>query len=322
VQWTALAADAADYLHVAYYDGAFSGAGQQVGTVNYATNLTGSWRVEAIGSVAPTVYGSIALRVTPDGSIHVVWYDFQTGFRLLHAVKQAGIWSTEVIAANALNVTTVAMASDAAGVLHVVYNPEGKVTYATNLSGSWRSEPVGDSGIVYGGVRTCAIAASASGQVHIGYYDHSTRNLKYARKNAGVWVTETVDAQADVGLHTAIALDAIGDPHLAYYDVVNGDLRHATRSGGGWVAESLDSSDDVGTAVDMIRDAVGHLHVSYADETRHALKYATNSSGSWRTYTIDGSSVVAGFTAIATDSAGRVSISYRGDARVRIASDH
>jgi len=328
VEWTALAVDTADHLHVGYYDGRYTGSNQQVGTVNYATDATGSWQLQPVGSVAPTVYASLAIQATTDGRIHMAWYDFQT-YRVLHGIQQGGTWSTEVIASNALNVTTVAMARDADNHLHVLYNPGGQVTYATNASGSWASEVIGNNGVIYGSATTAAIAVAPSGKVHVGYYDYAARVLKYVTNVSGSWVTETADGQADVGLHPAIALDGDGNPQLACYDVTNADLRHASRTAGGWSTRVLDSAGDVGVSVGMTADAAGHLHISYTDVTNRALKYATNASGAWQTYVIDSSTLVSGpsgsppgYTAIAVDSAGRVHISYRGDSRLRVVGDH
>jgi hypothetical protein len=327
VQWTAIAIDPGDKLHIAYFDGRYTGANEQSGAVKYATNTAGAWQSAAIDSVAPIVYGSIALLVNPDGSLHAAYYDF-TKFLLQHATKTSGAWLINPIATNILNVSTVAMAHDAANKLHLIVNPGGNVTYMSNATGSWTSEAIGSNGVIYGDAATCAIAVDAAGKAYVGYYDYGNRILKYVSNKSGAWATETVDSITDVGLYTAIALDANGYAHLGYYDVTNGDLKYATNATGNWVAQTIDSVGDVGQSSAIALDANGHAHISYTDATNRALKYATNASGSWMTYVIDSAADVAGnlsspgaYTSIAVDATGKIHISYRGDAYLRYATD-
>ena len=37
------------------------------------------------------------------------------------------------------------------------------------------------------------IAVDDNGKIHVNYYDHTNKNLKYATNASGVWVTETLD---------------------------------------------------------------------------------------------------------------------------------
>jgi hypothetical protein len=321
VEWTSIAVDASDFLHIGYYDATFTGANQQVGAVKYASNAAGAWQTATVDSVAPTVYGSLSLLAASDGSVHIGYYDFANSFRLRHATKVSGSWLLETIAANALNVTTVSMARDAANNLHVAYNPGGIVTYTTNASGPWASQVIGNNSVILGGATTSAIAIDSSGNVHVAYYDFSVPGLSYATNATGSWVTQSVDDQADVGPHVAIAVDAAGTVHLSYYDVSNGDLKYAANGTGSWAAQTLDSAGDVGKFTAIALDAAGKAHISYTDATDLTLKYATNASGPWLTYAIDSSTPVGGYTSIAVDSGGKAHISYRGGSRLRHATN-
>jgi hypothetical protein len=317
VQWTSIAVDANDIPHIAYYDGLFTGSNQQVGTINYATSLSGTWQSEVVDSVAPIVYGSLSMLVNTDGALHIAYYDFYNNYALRHATRSSGAWLTESINTNVINVTTVSMAHDAKNNLHLVLNPSGIVTYMTNTTGVWTSKVIGNNGVIYGGAATCAIAVDTAGKAYVGSYDYTNQVLKYTTNALGSWATETVDSAVDVGLHTAIAVDAGGKTHLSYYDVTNGDLRYATNATGSWVIQTVDRAGDVGRAVAIALDANGSAHISYIDVTNNFLKYATNASGSWVTSTKD---VVATppwysayYTSIAVDSTGKVHISYRGE---------
>lgn len=120
------------------------------------------------------------------------------------------------MAQQALNVTTVAMTLDAAGRLHIVYNPSGIVTYATDASGGWTTQTVASNEVIYGDALTAGIALDTAGKVHIAYYDYSARELRHATNASGPWVSEAIDAQGDVGLHVGIASDGAGKLHLSY----------------------------------------------------------------------------------------------------------
>ena len=325
--WTAIDAGTGDKLHIAYYDDIWTGSNQQAGTVKYATDDSGVWQTAAIDSVAPDVGASIDLLANDDGSLNVAYHD-STRYLLKLATKTTSTWLIETIASNQFNVTTVGIDRDAVGKLHLVVNPNGKVTYLTNASGSWASEIIGDNHVIFGNAATCAIAVDAAGKAHVGYYDYTSGTLKYVTNQSGGWITQTVDAVPDAGMYTAIALDGDGHVHLAYYDWTNGDLKYARNSSGGWVTQTLDTIGDVGRDAAIVVDAAGHAHVSYLDATNHALKYATNAKGAWATYVIDNYSFVGeayifggGYTSIAIDLAGAIHISYRGDARLRYATN-
>jgi hypothetical protein len=319
-RWTAIALDADGVPHLAYYDGRYLGFNTVDGTVHHAVLRSGTWRTEAIDRVALDIYASLALLADSAGALHVAYYDYSL-YRLRHAVNASGVWLLETIDPHALNVTTVAMARDAADNLHLAYNPYGTVLYLTNAGGAWASLPVGGNvGYGYGGATTCAIAVDAAGGAHVAEYDIKARLLRHTTNASGAWVGEVVDAGADVGLHTAIAVDAGGRVHIAYYDATHGDLRYATNASGAWVARTVDSAGDVGQYAAIALDPAGRVHISYMDATSQSLKYATNVSGLWMTYALD-RQVATGYTAIAVDAAGRVHVSYRGGYSVKYATN-
>jgi len=316
---TAITLDPADRTYIAYQDARSTGSNQVVGDVKLATNASGSWQATVVDNVAPIVYASISALVNTDNVVHIGYYDF-IRYRLRHAMNGLGGWVAEDVDSDALNVTTVSMAHDSLGHLHVVYNPSGIVTYATNASGAWAAEVIGNNHVIGGGV-TSAIAIDASDKIHVAYYDYSVHVLKHVTNASGVWVTETIDNQGDVGLHVSIVANTLGKMHLSYYDSTNGDLKYASNASGAWVTQTLDNVGDVGAATGIALDGSGNVHISYTDATKHALNYATNASGNWATLTIDDTAYVDGHTSIAVDSAGKVHISYRGDTFLRYATN-
>jgi len=327
VEWTAIAIDPSDTVHISYYDGRYTGSNQQVGNLKYATNASGSWSTRVIDNVGSTVYASTSIEVDPARVVHIGYYAF-LGFELKHITNATGSWVPEIVDPNAGNVTTVSLALDSVGHLHMVYNPNGNVTYTTNASGVWTSEVIGNIGAVFGGVTTAAIAVDSLGKVHISYYDYANHALKCVNNVSGSWFTETVDSGSDVGTHTAIAVDAAGKAGISYYDATNGDLKYATNASGAWIAQTVDSLGDVGRSTSIVMDFAGKVHISYTDVTDHRLKYATNVSGVWKAFMLDGASYVgdvylspSGYTAIAIDSLGKVHIAYSGDQHLKYATN-
>lgn len=326
VEWTSIAVNAANHPYIAYQDGRYTGTLQQVGDIKVASNASGSWQFTPVDNIAPTVYASLATVVDPSGAAHVGYFDFSRR-QLKHATNASGAWVAEIVVQETLNVTSVAMTSDAAGRLHIVYNPSGIVTYATNASGAWTSQTVASNEVIYGGALTAGIALDPAGGVHIAYYNYSTRELRHATNVSGAWVSETIDSQGDVGLHVGIASDGAGKLHLSYYDIGNGDLKYASNASGPWATETIDSAGDVAVGTAIALDGAGKPHIAYVDATNHALKYAANTAGVWTILTIDNAAYVgaaasnSGYPAIAVDSLGKVHISYRGSGFLRYATN-
>jgi hypothetical protein len=313
VQWTSIALDSGDQEWVAYQDGMWVGSNQQKGTVLVSGN--------AVDTVTPVVYSSIAATVNTDDVAHVAYFDFGNS-RLRHAVRSAGTWVTETVDPNAQNVSTVAMGHDALGRLHIVYNANAKLRHALLANKAWTIETLAIDANPYGDAATHAVAADPTGSLHIAYYDSATHSLRHASNESGAWTTESIDGGGDVGLHVSLAVDPAGRLHASYYDATNGDLKYATNATGTWIARTLDAPGDVGTGTAIAVDASGKVHISYTDGTQHTLKYATDGSGQWIVVPVDFGSYVggvystSGYTSIAIDSLGGVHIVYRGNAHL------
>ena len=210
------------------------------------------------------------------------------------------------------------MTHDAASHLHLVYADQfgtATMTYATNKTGSWIEEGVGNRSEEL--TTRPVIAIDPAGNDHIAYYDSISNHLKHATNATGSWETELVDDQGNVGQHVSIAVDTSGYVHLSYYDADSGALRYATNASGAWITLIVDGAGDVGVGTSLAIDASGHVHIAYTDATNHALKYATNASGLWEAITVDDvhnvawwTGVGSGYPSIAVDSANRVHIAY------------
>jgi hypothetical protein len=152
--------------------------------------------------------------------------------------------------------------------------------YATNISDSWVTETVDDTGD--SGYHN-SIAIDSIDRVHISYFDTTLKDLEVATNSSGSWVSETVDSTGDVGFNTSMAIDSANKGHISYYDATNFDLKYATNQSGSWVPETVDSTGFVGFGTSVALDSKDNVHISYIDATNLALKHATTEEKTWET---------------------------------------
>lgn len=195
----------------------------------------------------------------------------------------------------------------------------------TARASGWTIEFVDDAGP--GGSTGFAIYNSldfdADDVPHISYYDHTSKDLKYAtRGQDGNWVVEFVDTVGKVGKDTSV--DASGIVSISYYDETSGDLKFARRAGGVWTTVVVDNGggssskwNDAGEYTSLEVDAAGNAHISYYDDSNGDLEYAVQvgsggncGGGAWQCTTIDDAGDVGQYTSLALDHDGRVHISY------------
>jgi hypothetical protein len=114
--------------------------------------------------------------------------------------------------------------------LHLVVHERttGSLYYAVSDATPWEveeidSEPERDVGAF------CSLAIDRqTGRLHVAYYDATSKDLRYARKDpGGPWVRRIIEAVGDVGSHAAIQVDGSGKVYIAYRDETRRSLRVA-----------------------------------------------------------------------------------------------
>jgi len=306
VDYSSIALDSSDKVHLSYYDFTYTGPLQRVGDLKYASNFSGQWVISTVDTGGDVgAFSSIA--VDSSNKVHISYED-QTNFHLKYATNASGTWVANTID-NVLNTGDfTSLKIDSTDRAHIsYYNAGWGLKYATNATGTWVTT------IIEGGVGWyTSLGVDSSRKVHISYYDYTNADLKYATNASGSWVTTR---------YTSIAMDSLGKAHIGYYDYTNADLKYATNASGSWVTTTIDSTGDVGRYTSITVDTANRAHISYEDSLNHVLKYATNTSGVWKTYTIDSVAWVEGQTSISVDSLGKAHISYRGNADLRYATN-
>lgn len=117
--------------------------------------------------------------------------------------------------------------------------------YATNKSGTWEFERVGDdTWNLYSDRYEHSIAVDASNNVHICTYDLQSPDyyaINYLTRTSEGWQSAVLDTDISYFLGTegsheyycAIALDAFDEPHIVYFDAKHNSLKYATNQSGG-----------------------------------------------------------------------------------------
>ena len=326
-EYTSVALDQMGRAHVAYFDPAR-------GALVYAFQTQSGWRSELVDADGVEGwYASLAL--DSHGNARIAYYSVSAG-ALKYAARNGGAWSTQVVDASSERVGHYcSLALDAQDVPSISYYDAQNLSlrYASQSNGTWLTETVDGAGnaaeteqAMNRADRTSKVPAVSQdvpnvghysslaldrlGVPHIAYQDITNADLKFAVKQAGQWVTETVDARGDVGEHASLRLNAAGKAVVSYYDLQNGTLKLATQRDGAWAVQTVDRSGDVGAYSSLQLDAQDRPHVSYMDVAARTLKYATEQDGVWLTETIDATRGTGRNTSLALDRSGAPVIAY------------
>jgi hypothetical protein len=215
-------------LHIIYR---VENAGTGDGWLRLASraNAVGSpWIFDTFLGYEP-VLGPHSFVIDGAGNLHVIYSRQRSGvYDLMHVERIGGIWTFGLIAQSGQpDMSSIAVG--AGNSLHVAYKDEstGALMYATNTTGAWTVEEVHrhTTGNL-GRHNSVLYFPTASGDIHISYYDSVFGNLWYAGRSGigGAWNRRLVDSVGDVGRYTSIASDGTVI-YVSYYDAGNGKLK-------------------------------------------------------------------------------------------------
>jgi hypothetical protein len=243
-QIVSIALDANDQPHV----GIMYVNGTGIARAHAHRDSSNNW----IKDIAETTAGGAASgtgpRIAVDGTTIKMAYP-RVNAQSRYAVETSGTWSIVDVSQNP---DSVALALDATGAPHLVYDSASTLVYATaNPAGGWFTENAGQAGAAPG---TCAFGCGVAylnwlvldgdGGAHASFADYEWLNgghtssqylVRYAyRSPAGSWTDEYIDGVGGfAGIYNEIALDPQGGVHVVYtYMTTNNgtpSIKHAYR---------------------------------------------------------------------------------------------
>lgn len=188
------------------------------------------------------------------------------------------------------------LAVDLDGHLHIVYNTYGTNTYRSlkyisnklNTPDTWDSILVDNPSNKDLGLYN-SIVIESNDTIHVGYYNLTDGDLKYATSNTwGNWTNSNVDTPDIVGEYTDITVDSSGNVHMSYYKPSDMSLKYAYKpAGGSWTTETVqdlictDPTCLVGKYTSIELDSFGDPHIIYYENNMGYLKHAFKTGGGW-----------------------------------------
>ncbi len=268
--YASLALDAAGYPHIAYWWPYIS--------VRYAYRDAAGWHLEDIQSNEGMAGAYTSLALDADGYPHVSYFCMSEA-ALKYARKDAAGWHTEVVAGDSfVGKINTSLALESSGRPHIGFYDVGdrSVGYAYRDAGGWHVETVGYVGDTGNDMNMLSLALDSAGSPRMSYvYSDGPFDLKYARRDAGGWHVETVDAEGSVGTYSSLALDADDKAHIAYIRAYpDYDLKYAYQASTAWYIETIDSSGEVGRFPSLVLNDRGRPRIGYLDSTQQSLEYA------------------------------------------------
>lgn len=199
-------------IRIAYGMAGFGGGG----TLELATNESGTWESETIDGEAWAVYPALLLDGDDRASV-VYWQVLPLGSdppnRMRFATNASGGWDVVNLRDGVGGETS--MLFDDAGDLHFASGTgfgDEVLRYGTNASGAWVLEDVDEGLIPY-----CSLAQDSVGRLHL-VYDFDPSEIHYAMREGGDW---TLD----------LAIDVVASWHFDDLRIDRGDAMHALYSG-------------------------------------------------------------------------------------------
>ncbi len=255
--------------------------------LTYGRFQDGKWAIQDVSPGSGLISFSCSVAVGPDGTPHLVWYQYYDRERSLYlhlkyAALKDGVWMARTVDFDGETGKWNSMALDAQGNPRIAYSAfrKGDLKYAFWNGKGWVVTTVDSR--TYGkteGVRGLgnSLALSPDGAAQVSYFEDLL--LKFARQQGATWKIEVVDSLSPLvgvgwlGLWSSLVLDSYGGPHIIYGDY--GALKHAYRDGKEWRVQVIESGGPgqykfTSAAIDP-NDT---LFVSYQDPTDDSLRVA------------------------------------------------
>ena len=333
--FTSSAIDDQGGIHVAYYD---DGEGKIMYAYNYGGTSWSKHPVDSIGSGA-TVGISTSIQVDSEGGIHISYsgwdtYDLKYAYNISETHYNQKNWNIVTVDSTGDLGYHSSLALDSNGFVHIAYEDfthvgtwGGKLKYANNINGNWKSEY---TNLPYGSGLYNSIALDSEDRIYISSFNSINNSLMLVTNLSSTgpqsqnsnWESYLISNSPSAW--TSIAIDSTDNIHLSYFDGSNESLVYAAstpsfpciNAGDCWSFETIDDrqTGGVGYFSSIAIDSKDKVHISYLDDLPNEdLKYATNENGIWEFTTIDGNTFgynIGDYCSLSIDRNDNIHISY------------
>ncbi|HMH17639.1 MAG TPA: hypothetical protein VK572_05770 [Burkholderiales bacterium] len=240
------------------------------------------WSIETVDHPSNAAVGQESSIILDSAGRPHIGYRDTINESVKYARKNAnGTWTIEIVDSPGFAGTGVSLALDPSGAPHLTYysgrsiTSTGDVRYASRscwffgIFCSWSKETIAAGVFSTSQAGNTSLGFDASGNPNVSYFDHTARQLKWARKIGGSWSIANVVATS--GGSVSQALDSDGFPHLVFSGssgTVNYVRIICVFILCGWNLNPVDS----GLAGTLRLDANGQPHLSYAQGAN--IRYA------------------------------------------------
>jgi hypothetical protein len=226
VDWVRIAANSQARPHVAFTNGVW----------RIRRNLAGSWTTITLGH---SNIIDVDIVVDADDNVHTISSASDGTIRYAGSAES---WSQTVIAEGGMRGSLGVRD----GIVHVSYY-DVENGYLMYVSGSttvgWNQPELVDDGGAGPGEfsvgEQSALVIGDDARVHIAYYDHTYRRLKYATRIDETWQISVVDESAYVGQSIRMTLTSEGFPLMAYRNSTDSEIKIATNAPGNWMSHTI-----------------------------------------------------------------------------------
>ncbi|MCP2505226.1 MAG: Ig domain-containing protein, partial [Candidatus Poseidoniaceae archaeon] len=268
---------------------------------NWASGVTNS----TINPVATIPSGGLSKHSIDSGlngdiaAVYSVERTGATSANLTLLYKWNGTW-TESTIDTSVDTDVASVVIDRQGALHIGYvdKDNSMLKYATNATGSWVIETLGDAATDIS-AHTAISVHPVTNAIHIMAVNGSNSNadLKHYTNETGTWLNSTIsnpsedegygvkaDLDSDGNLHVVFIREAGSVPSPAYDDLIL-----ASRINGVWQNQTISQSanEAQGITFDMAIDSQSQIHVTFQGRAalgkilHHGVLSSVNPSNNW-----------------------------------------
>ena len=265
----AIAADAADRLHVVWGDyrhGSYSEI--------YYKRFDGTWGSDTRLTNIPEHSGRPSIAAYGD-ELHVVWEDLRAGNWEIYYRHYDGVsWKPEErLTTTPGNSQMPAVAVDTGGHVHAVWSESDTAIHYTKYDGMAWSPPTAIDGPSDAGIGP-ALCSDDFGGVHVTWHaipvGESELEVYYRYYDGLSWhPVERLTNDPARSAHTSVVADAFGNIHVIWSDTRDGDeeIYYTLFDGSSWQPESrVSNADGESRRSSTAIDSEGDLHVIWQDD--------------------------------------------------------